>query len=78
MTGAHGDVDIWIRPTPFRMGCAVGLLPNGSVAVKIDGEGNEVAVAEVGQVLVKHFRIPLHDVIDVKVATALRQRLYGG
>ena len=75
MTGAHGDVDIWIRPTPFRMGCAVGLL---SVAVKIDGEGNEVAVAEVGQVLVKHFRIPFHDVIDVRVATALRQRLYGG
>ena len=33
-------------------------LSNGSVAIKFDGEGNQVAVTEVEQVLVKHDCIP--------------------
>ena len=55
----------------------MGSLSNGSVAAKIYGKGNQVAVTEVGQVLVKHVFIPLHDVIDAMLATALILRLYG-
>ena len=63
-----------INYSPFSEGCSVGPLSNGSVAVENDAEGKEVAVTEV----VKHVCIPLHGVIDARVATALRQRLYGG
>ena len=65
------------RPLSFYFleECAVGHLSDKSVAIKIDGEGNQVAVTEAGQVLITHVRIPLHDVFD---ATALRQRLYEG
>ena len=54
----QGDVDDWITSALIISstieGCAVGPPSYGSVVVKIDCEGYQVAVTEVGQVLLKH------------------------
>ena len=63
---------------PYSEGCTVGPQFNGSAAINFDVEGNSIPVTKVEKVLVKNVCVPLHDVIDARVATALRQRLYGG
>ena len=77
-SGLHPLLSYMVDHFPYSEGRVVGPQFNGSAAIKFDGEGNQVAVTEVGKILVKHVSIPLNDVIDARLATALRQRLYGG